>query len=161
MWLTLQNLSADLDRISIRGGTKWNLQKYRTLFRQLFLPLFGMLDYVDRLHPHVAVRVHWVCWSAAGWKEIISRFRHYLKRDRSQGLHVKRDVELMDNEGKKGCDVKAYSLISELGRVSYVMSDKTGTLTQNQMRFRWVGKADVHHFLIGKFYDTQINKGWN
>ncbi|PAV78498.1 hypothetical protein WR25_09553 [Diploscapter pachys] len=53
-----------------------------------------------------------------------------------QGLHVKRDVELMDNEGKKGCDVKAYSLISELGRVSYVMSDKTGTLTQNQMRFR-------------------------
>ena len=46
------------------------------------------------------------------------------------------DLEAYDAAGDEPCQVRQMSLIDELGQVSHIFSDKTGTLTSNHMEFR-------------------------
>jgi phospholipid-transporting ATPase len=43
---------------------------------------------------------------------------------------------MYSEERKQGVTVKTVSLNEELGQIQYVFSDKTGTLTKNQMEFK-------------------------
>ena len=46
------------------------------------------------------------------------------------------DVQLYDSAQDEPCQVRQMALLDELGQVSHVFSDKTGTLTSNHMEFR-------------------------
>ena len=45
------------------------------------------------------------------------------------------DVGLMSEEKGRGTSVQNMSIVEDLGMIHYVFSDKTGTLTKNQMDF--------------------------
>jgi magnesium-transporting ATPase (P-type) len=73
-----------------------------------------------------------------------------------QGLYCRWDVEMYDPELEQGCSVRTTTISDDLGQVSLVFSDKTGTLTQNVMKFVKCSvegrryektKPDVEHFL--------------
>ena len=53
---------------------------------------------------------------------------------------VLNDVGLYDESQDEPCQVRQMSLLDELGQVTHIFSDKTGTLTSNHMEFRraWI-----------------------
>ena len=53
-----------------------------------------------------------------------------------QAIFIEWDVLMVSKDKGTGAVVQQSSLNEELGQVSYVFSDKTGTLTQNKMIFR-------------------------
>ena len=48
------------------------------------------------------------------------------------------DLDMYYDEGDECCQVRQMSLVEELGQVTHIFSDKTGTLTSNHMEFRRV-----------------------
>ena len=51
-------------------------------------------------------------------------------------MFVQWDKELMDDKCEKPAIVRTSDINEELGLVTHLFSDKTGTLTQNEMIFR-------------------------
>ena len=54
-----------------------------------------------------------------------------------QGIIITWDVSLYSKFRHTFCKVKTVSIIEELGNINFVFSDKTGTLTKNQLHFKY------------------------
>ena len=90
-----------------------------------------------------------------------------------QSYFIAVDEDLFNEKKGKGCKVMTRSINEELGQVEYVFSDKTGTLTCNEMelKFLTIGtrtytgklteKGANHQNLyanLGEYYDPDIRK---
>ena len=68
-----------------------------------------------------------------------------------QSIFIKWDVLLYSKWRHCFCSAKSVSIIEELGDVNFIFSDKTGTLTKNQLQFKYC--------IIDKiFYEFKKNK---
>lgn len=63
------------------------------------------------------------------------------------------DNELMDGEQKSVC--RNSDLVYSIGRITHVFSDKTGTLTKNQMSFKVAGFPNVVLGFTGNVYEEE------
>ena len=54
-----------------------------------------------------------------------------------QGIIITWDIMLYSKFRHTFCKVKTVSIIEELGNINFIFSDKTGTLTKNQLQFRY------------------------
>lgn len=64
-----------------------------------------------------------------------------------QVYFIHEDSHLYDKVSNKKLECRALNITEELGQVEYVFSDKTGTLTENNMVFRrcTIGGIDYDH----------------
>ena len=65
-----------------------------------------------------------------------------------QGYFISKDVEMYEESLNMPCAVRSSNLCQELGLVSNIFSDKTGTLTRNEMKF-------VKFIVDGKIHDCE------
>lgn len=70
-----------------------------------------------------------------------------------QGIIISKD-ERLQNYSKEPCIVQSSNLNEELGQIQCIFTDKTGTLTINQMEFKYLFVND-HEFDI----KTDIDQG--
>ena len=63
-----------------------------------------------------------------------------------QGLFMQWDIDLIDRKTGIQAGVQASNLNEQLGNVSYIFSDKTGTLTKNYMEFK---KVSIGNYSYG------------
>ena len=69
-----------------------------------------------------------------------------------QGIFIGWDILLYSKWRHCFCGVKSVSIIEELGNVNFIFSDKTGTLTKNQLQFKYC-------IIDNKYYEFIKNRG--
>ena len=78
-----------------------------------------------------------------------------------QGIFISWDVLLYSKWRKTFCNAKSVSIIEELGNVNFIFSDKTGTLTKNQLQFKFciINKKFYKYIKHGrKIINKKINE---
>lgn len=77
-------------------------------------------------------------------------------------LMLLRDIDMYDLNTNTPMVANTTTILEDLGQVSYVFSDKTGTLTENMMRFRKLsvaGTAWLHDMDIRREHDKRGRQG--
>ena len=84
-----------------------------------------------------------------------------------QGIFIEWDINLYSKWRHCFCTVKGFSINEELGNVNFIFADKTGTLTKNQLRFKYciidnkyykyqrIGQTESIIHLLEKFSNRQ------
>jgi len=62
-----------------------------------------------------------------------------------QVYFISQDLQLYHPESNKRVECRALNITEDLGQIEYVFSDKTGTLTENEMVFRCCGIGGVDY----------------
>ena len=70
-----------------------------------------------------------------------------------QGIFIRWDILLYSKRRHCFCGAKSVSIIEDLGNVNFIFSDKTGTLTKNQLQCKYC--------IIGNQYYEYIKMGGN
>uniref|UniRef100_A0A915PT32 Phospholipid-transporting ATPase n=1 Tax=Setaria digitata TaxID=48799 RepID=A0A915PT32_9BILA len=75
-----------------------------------------------------------------------------------QAYFIEQDLHLYDPISDIKAEVRSSNLNSQLGQVRYIISDKTGTLTQNKMCFKMctIGGIKYGSMKVEKFRDEKI-----
>ena len=71
-----------------------------------------------------------------------------------QGFFIEWDTKLYSKSHHIFCKARAVSIIEELGNVNFIFSDKTGTLTLNQLKFKYC-------LINGKCYEYKRDINYN
>ena len=77
-----------------------------------------------------------------------------------QGIFISWDILLYSKWRHCFCNVKTVSIIEELGNVNFIFSDKTGTLTKNQLEFKYCIIENKYYEYI-KIGENSIRKESN
>ncbi|CEF60171.1 Probable phospholipid-transporting ATPase VA [Strongyloides ratti] len=93
------------------------LEYNRTIIIKIILTIFGfILDYQTLVPLSLYISIEFI-------KVALSYF-------------MTRDINLYHEESDKTIEVKTLNIPEELGQIKFILSDKTGTLTENKMVFR-------------------------
>ncbi|MFH4975051.1 hypothetical protein AB6A40_001760 [Gnathostoma spinigerum] len=72
-----------------------------------------------------------------------------------QAFFISQDMDLYSEEKDRATECRSLNIPEELGQIQYILSDKTGTLTENQMIFR---KCSVNGISYGDDMDIKSLK---
>ncbi|KAK2165061.1 hypothetical protein LSH36_55g03001 [Paralvinella palmiformis] len=72
-----------------------------------------------------------------------------------QVYFISQDLQLYHPESNKRVECRALNITEDLGQIEYVFSDKTGTLTENEMVFRCCGIGGVDYKCLPDTDDTK------
>lgn len=56
----------------------------------------------------------------------------------AQGLLINQDAVTIEPDGTQGMRARNTNINEDLGKIDYIFSDKTGTLTANEMQLRLI-----------------------
>jgi phospholipid-transporting ATPase len=127
-------------------GNEGYLYKYLYLYNsngQLISPGYTGLDWFIKYLTFLVAYSHLIPISLYVALELVKML---------QSVLISKDMTMYDELSGKTATARTSDLIEELGQVEFVFSDKTGTLTKNEMEFR---KCSINHKIYGTMNSNQ------